>query len=296
MLKMSEIEKSETTIKELELKNLLLFILITFSWTILFYLPAILSPTGGRTSTGTIELHIYILGAIGNFGPLVGAFSLTYKNEGKEGVKKLWKKFWNFNIEKKWIIIIFFLFPSLAIIGYLIAVFIEGIIPEFMWITQPWILVLWFILLFTYGGGLAEEFGWRGYALDRLQAKFNAFYSSIILGVIWAFWHLPFWFVPNSAHGSSSFLWFLVVVIFLSILYTWIYNNTEGNLLAATIFHAMYNLTALILIPFSQTYNGGFYYFLIIVIFTILVIVIFSPKTLSQNPLINENKEHIISN
>lgn len=281
---MNEIKKSETTYEEFEVRNLILFILIAFGWTWLFYLPSILSPTGGgRTSTGTIEIHMLILESIGNFGPLVGAVSLAFINERKEGIKQLWKRFWNFHIKKKWIILIFFLLPTLSGIAFLTAIFIEGIIPELIWLSQPWLLIFWFFILFTYAGGLAEEFGWRGYAIDRLQAKYNAFYSSIALGVIWTFWHLPFWFVPGSSHQKGSFLWFLVFVIFLSILFTWIYNNTEGNLLASTIFHAMSNLAIIIIFPLDQTSNGGFYYTLIIIIFAILIMVIFSPKTLIRN-------------
>jgi membrane protease YdiL (CAAX protease family) len=223
------------------------------------------------------------LECIGNFGPLVGAVSLAFINERKEGINQLLKKFWNFHLKKKWIIVIFFLFPILSGIAFLTAIFIEGMIPELIWTSQPWLLIFWFFILFTYAGGLAEEFGWRGYAIDRLQDKYNAFYSSIGLGVIWAFWHLPFWFVAGGSHQRSSFLWFLVMVIFLSILYTWIYNNTEGNLLAVTVFHAMSNLAVIILFPLSQTSYGGFNYFLIIIIFTILIIVIFKPKTLKLN-------------
>ena len=281
---MDEIKKSEIPLEKFEVRNLILFILIAFGWTWLFYLPSILSPTGGgRTSTGNIELHILILEIIGNFGPLVGAVSLTFINEGKEGIKQLWKRFWNFHIKKKWVIVIFLLFPIMSGIAFLTAIFTEGLILELIWLSQPWLLILWFFMLFTFAGGLAEEFGWRGYAIDRLQAKYNALYSSILLGVIWAFWHLPFWFVSGSSHQKSSFLWFLVFVIFLSILYTWIYNNTEGNLLASTIFHAMSNLAIIIIFPLGQTSNGILYYTLIIIIFAVLIMIIFNPKTLKHN-------------
>ncbi|MFX1443891.1 MAG: CPBP family intramembrane glutamic endopeptidase [Promethearchaeota archaeon] len=281
---MNVIKKSEITIKEFEVRNLIFFVLIAFGWTWLFYLPSILSPTGGgRTSTGNIELHILILEIIGNFGPLVGAVSLTFINEGKEGVKQLWKRFWNFHIKKKWVIVIFLLFPIISGIAFSTAIFTEGLIVELIWLSQPWLLILWFIMLFTFAGGLAEEFGWRGYALDRLQAKCNALYSSIALGVIWAFWHLPFWFVAGGTHQEGSFLGFLIVVIFLSILYTWIYNNTEGNLLAATIFHAMSNLAIIIIFPIGQNTTAGFYYVLILGIFSTLIVVIFKPKTLKRN-------------
>jgi hypothetical protein len=281
---MNEIKKSEIILEEFEIRNLILFILIAFGWTCLFYLPSILSPTGGgRTSTGTIELHIGILEIIGNFGPLVGAVSLTFINEGKEGIKQLWKRFWNFHIKKKWVIVIFFLLPILSGIAFLTAIFTEGLIPELIWLSQPWVLILWFFMLFTFAGGLAEEFGWRGYVIDRLQAKYNALYSSITLGVIWAFWHLPFWFVAGGIHQEGSFLWFLVVVIFLSILYTWICNNTEGNLLAATIFHAMSNLAIIIIFPLGQNSIADFYYTLILGIFSTLIVLIFGPKTLMRN-------------
>ena len=281
---MNDIKKLEPKFEEFEVRNLILFILIAFSWTWLFYLPSILSPTGGgRTSTGTIELHILILESIGNLGPLVGAVSLTLINEKRKGIKQLWNRFWNFHIKKKWLIVIFFLLPFLSGIAFLTAISIEGVIPELIWLSEPWLLIFWFILLFTFAGGLAEEFGWRGYALDRLQAKYNALYSSIVLGVIWTFWHLPFWFVPGSSHQNSSFLWFLVFVIFLSIFYTWIYNNTEGNLLASTIFHAMSNLAIIIIFPLGQTSNGILYYTLIIIIFAVLIMIIFNPKTLIRS-------------
>ena len=281
---MDEIKNSEIKIEGFEVRNLILFILIAFGWTWLFYLPSILSSTGGgRTSTGNIELHILILEIIGNFGPLVGAFFLTFINEGKEGIKQLLKRFWNFHVKKKWVIVIFLLFPIMSGIAFLTVIFTEGLILELIWLSQPWLLILWFFMLFTFAGGLAEEFGWRGYAIDRLQAKYNALYSSIALGVVWAFWHLPFWFVAGSSHQGGSFLWFLVVVLFLSILYTWIYNNTEGNILAATIFHAMSNLAIIIIFPLGQNSTADFYYTLILVIFSTLIVVIFSPKTLIRN-------------
>jgi membrane protease YdiL (CAAX protease family) len=281
---MNEINNSEPKFGEFEVRNLILFILIACGWTWLFYLPSILSPTGGgRTSTGTIELHILILESIGNFGPFIGAVTLTFINEGKEGIKQLWKRFCNFDIKMKWIFVIFFLMPILSGIAFLIAIYLEGIIPILIWTSQPWLILFWFIILFTFAGGLAEEFGWRGYAIDRLQAKYNALYSSIALGIIWAFWHLPFWFVAGGSHQSGSFLWFLVLVIFLSILYTWIYNNTGGNLLAVTIFHTMSNLAIIILFPLSQTIYGGFYYFLILITFTIFIIIMFKPKKLMLN-------------
>jgi membrane protease YdiL (CAAX protease family) len=101
--------------------------------------------------------------------------------------------------------------------------------------------------VFIYGP-IPEELGWRGYALSRLQARWNALVSSLILGAIWALWHLPLFFIKDTLfyrHGAwSPWFWqFMTTVIPLSIIFTWIFNNTRRSTLAAILFHFMTNVT-----------------------------------------------------
>lgn len=99
-------------------------------------------------------------------------------------------------------------------------------------------------ILFTlFSGPLAEELGWRGFALPRLQAKYNALVSSLVLGLIWTCWHIPLFFVTGATQMSIPFPIYLVMVITITIYLTWLYNNTRGSLIITVLAHFSYNLT-----------------------------------------------------
>jgi membrane protease YdiL (CAAX protease family) len=87
-----------------------------------------------------------------------------------------------------------------------------------------------------------EEYGWRGFALPRLQIKNNALKASIILGVLWSLIHFPLFFVqPERAAGVGMVIvlpGFVLLMIFLSIIITFLYNGSKGNILVPCIFHA----------------------------------------------------------
>jgi membrane protease YdiL (CAAX protease family) len=89
-----------------------------------------------------------------------------------------------------------------------------------------------------------EELGWRGYALPRLQERYPALRASLILGVIWFAFHVPIMFIPGSIAGSQTFddaLPFLVGVLAMSVIITWIFNATRGSVLPIILLHGAYN-------------------------------------------------------
>ncbi|HEY4611871.1 MAG TPA: CPBP family intramembrane glutamic endopeptidase, partial [Bacteroidota bacterium] len=88
-----------------------------------------------------------------------------------------------------------------------------------------------------------EELGWRGYALPRLADKFGLGPASIILGIIWACWHLPFFFIPASDTFGQSFPVYLSQVTALSVAMAWLYWRTNGSLLPVMLLHAAVNNT-----------------------------------------------------
>jgi membrane protease YdiL (CAAX protease family) len=95
--------------------------------------------------------------------------------------------------------------------------------------------------------GFSEELGWRGYALDRLQARWTPLVSSLILGAVHGLWHLPLFFVPGITQGEMGIaswgaLLFLVVAVAGTVSYTWIYNNTQRSILSAILLHFLANL------------------------------------------------------
>ena len=86
--------------------------------------------------------------------------------------------------------------------------------------------------------GLHEEFGWRGYALPRFQAKWTALTSSIVLGALTGLWHLSHFYSPGEPlFGSNFWEWLPWHMLIQIVGYTWIFNNTNGNILALVLFH-----------------------------------------------------------
>jgi uncharacterized protein len=101
---------------------------------------------------------------------------------------------------------------------------VSGVVPFFV------------ILLLT--DGLGEETGWRGFALPRMLDRTGPLPASLLLGVVWATWHLPlFWTVGNPNYGGS-FLIMLVSLPAMSVLYTWLFQHTAGSALIAILLHA----------------------------------------------------------
>jgi membrane protease YdiL (CAAX protease family) len=115
------------------------------------------------------------------------------------------------------------------------------------------IFVSLYMLIFV---ALGEEVGWRGYALPALQARHGAFVASVILGVMWALWHVPHFFNPATLYSDLPFVLFLAYLIPFSILITWIFNSTGGSLLMAMLVHAVMN-ASLQLWKVLPEYSGG---------------------------------------
>jgi membrane protease YdiL (CAAX protease family) len=132
------------------------------------------------------------------FGPLVTAFLLTYLDEGVRGLKILLKRGVYYRFRKIWYIPIFFLFPAMTGGALLLAVLSGETLPELSALSNPFIIAVIFVYIFFLGGPFQEEWGWRGYALNRLQARWNTLVSSLILGVLWGAWHLPLFFIEGT--------------------------------------------------------------------------------------------------
>jgi len=100
------------------------------------------------------------------------------------------------------------------------------------------VLALWFLTF-----NLGEETGWRGFALPRLQRTRPAASATLVLAILWAFWHLPAFFYRETyvEMGILGFPGFLISIVFATMVFTWIYNSTGGSLLLVIVFHALFN-------------------------------------------------------
>jgi membrane protease YdiL (CAAX protease family) len=106
----------------------------------------------------------------------------------------------------------------------------------------PLVMLPLFLVILTLTDGLGEELAWRGFALPRLLSQHNALVASLILGVIWALWHLPLLWTEGNAMYHQPVWLLLVDIPAKSILFTWVFLHTRGSVLLAMLFHGATNL------------------------------------------------------
>jgi membrane protease YdiL (CAAX protease family) len=106
----------------------------------------------------------------------------------------------------------------------------------------PLLLLPLFLAILTLTDGLGEELAWRGFALPRLLTRFNALVASLVLGVIWALWHLPLVWMEGSAMYQQPVWLLLLDITAKSVLFTWVFLHTRGSVLIAMLFHGATNL------------------------------------------------------
>jgi membrane protease YdiL (CAAX protease family) len=136
------------------------------------------------------------------------------------------------------------LFPAIWVLGNLLSRALGMEVPFSSFPTVDVKLLGMVILFFLYNiiyGGLSEEPGWRGFALPRFQTKFSPLVSSLILGVIWAIWHAPGRFGGIEAKSLSDTLVEWVLIVLVTVIFTWFYNRTKGSILVTALVHPAMN-------------------------------------------------------
>lgn len=93
----------------------------------------------------------------------------------------------------------------------------------------------------TLLGGGQEEFGWRGFALPHLQARYDALTASVAIGLVWALWHAPLFAFDVAGYASLSPIGYAVAVVGFSVVFTWYYNGSRGCLPGAILLHGSVN-------------------------------------------------------
>ena len=255
--------------KAFEARSLIIFVLVILGMTGVA-VGFVLSPGGMPSGIPGVVLGVMFL-----LMPCITAFVLTAISQGKTGVKALWKRFWNRNLSIKWLLVVLLTFPAFWLIVHLVYRILDRqAYPVFDLPDPPWKFFTVFITVFIYAMG--EEFGWRGYVLPRLQVRWSALTSSILVGLLWAGYHLGN-YVLTGSHAGLTFWEYTLRVILLSILYTWVFNNTKGSVLAVVLFHAASNVN---IFWTEFVLNNLWPYFGVLLAMAILILAIFGPKNL----------------
>jgi membrane protease YdiL (CAAX protease family) len=221
--------------------SLLKFFSLTFviTWTCFVTAAALSGSLPPGTSFGP-GLGALIL--LGTFAPSLVALTITAQAEGSAGVRALLSRLVAWRVSARWYLFAVGYMATIKLVVALVHRAVTGAWPRFG--DESWYLMLAATIFSTVIGGQAgEEIGWRGYALPRLAARFGLARASIILGVIWAVWHLPLFFVRQADTYGQSFPVYLLQVTALSVALALVYWRTHGSLLLTMLMHAATNNT-----------------------------------------------------
>ena len=222
------------------MKYLIRFFIITFiwSWVIWILVALILNDVFSISADLPDKAKTPIL-ALGAFGPLAGVMLTLPKERGKGANREYLRTFLDFRLG--WRAYIF----SFMVLGGLN--FIAWIVPEFfghdrlpMLLPSLWIFFPYLIMMILFGGG-QEEFGWRGYAMPRLEEKYGLWIGNLILGTVWGCWHLPLWFIQGTGQTYMPFGGFVLFTIGSSYILSWIMNLARNKPFAGLYAHGISN-------------------------------------------------------
>jgi membrane protease YdiL (CAAX protease family) len=218
-----------------------LFVLLVFAGSWALWLPMALP-------RGALNMGQLVAGAC---MPSILGIALTMFR-GRERRRDFWDRAFNpTRISAPWYLAIFFAIPAITALSFVVVKLAGGTPPSLdnavATLRNP-VALGTFIAMMLVGGPLAEELGWRGYLLDRFQARWSALVSALVLWVIWGFWHLPLFFISGTMQGAMGFpswgfaLWFAQVLP-LTVIISAVYNSNRRSTFAAILVHFMVNLS-----------------------------------------------------
>ncbi len=191
----------------------------------------------GDPMLAVIASALFLLGTV---APSLVALALTERGEGRAATQALLGRVFLWDVGARWYVFAVGYMPAIKLSAALVHRLVTGGWPRFG--EEAWYLMAAAIMFSTWVQA-GEEIGWRGYALPRLSARVGLAPASVLLGVIWASWHLPLFFFPATDTFGQSFPLYLLQVTALSVAGAWLYWRTGGSLLLVMLLHAAVNNT-----------------------------------------------------
>lgn len=219
------------------------FYLYTFLYTFIFWMI-------GAYYSLEKNSNYYLFLLLGLVTPFLVSLFLIFNSS--DNLKNQYKrKFFNFQgLDIKIIFIMVFIIPFTIFISILISIIFGESLSQFN-ISKDFsfsvgVLPVLLLLLFA---AIFEELGWRGYGFESLLKKYNFFYSSIIFSLLWSFWHFPLIFVDGSYQNiifNQNIYYglnFFISIVPLGIIVSWIWIQSNKNILVAILFHFIINIS-----------------------------------------------------
>lgn len=226
----------------------LAFFILAFTGSWLFFAPMLIGQDGLGLLPYSVPFWLYVvLFLAASFsGPTVAALVVTAARDGKPGINRFLRRYGQWRVGWRWYLLFLVGFPALYLV------------PASFWLgTAPWqaLVQQWptlftvylpAVLLFPAVINWGEEAGWRGFAQAHMQKQYGALPTSLLVGLLHGLWHLPVFILVTgpAALGPfdlSEFLLNTLMIMSLTLIWTWIFNGAQQSILIASLMHAAFN-------------------------------------------------------
>ena len=214
--------------------SLLKYFLFTYALMWVCFFTVALVPISLSSLLGVLLVYL------GAFAPGIVALSFTAHREGRTGVRALLGRVLLYKVAARWYVFAVTYLAAIKLTAALVHRAATGAWPHFGNLPA-YVMAIAILTSTPFQAG--EEVGWRGYALPRLTTRFGLPIASILLGVIWACWHLPQFFIREADTYGQPFFVYVLQVTAMSAAFAWLYAKTNGSLLLTMLLHASVNNT-----------------------------------------------------
>jgi membrane protease YdiL (CAAX protease family) len=221
-----------------------LYLVLAYALAWICWIPVAMTRQDYQNSPGLL-----IAVFVGISGPGIAGIVLTYVGGGREEARDFWRRAVDVRrVRPLWWLAMVLLWPILHGVAIALTRLLGGDPPAFAFLrevtSQPFAIAVVPVLYLLQAG--LEELGWRGYMLDRLQARYPPLRASLVLGICHALWHLPLFLVVGTNQIKWRFgpdFWLFIAVVLASAVYsTLCYNGNDRSTFAATVLHFAYNI------------------------------------------------------
>lgn len=222
--------------------SLISYFVIAYAVSWSFEIPLALSHQGLISAHIPAWLHYFAC-----LGPLSAALILTALTTGRSGLRDLLARLIKWRVDFRYYAFALLIPLGLFAFACILNRIFTGAWPNLPLLGEvdylPYLTPLGALGLWLVTFGLGEETGWRGFALPHLQKTRTATLATLILGLLWACWHLPMFFYRDTyiQMGIFGFPMFALSLLCAAMIFTWLYNSTHGSLWIVILFHAVFN-------------------------------------------------------
>jgi len=192
---------------------------------------------------------------VAGFGPSLAGFAVVAFFSSPAGLRDWARRCLNWRVGWRWFVLAFLAPPAVMVCALAIHAALVGELPAWPASGHIPLAIANFGFVLLIGGPLGEEFGWRGYLMPAISANLNWRAASLVIGVVWGLWHLPLFYMADTAQSQMAIPVFMLNILAGSVMFGWLFERTLGSVLPALVLHTSLNAWAgiLAIVPTAAT-------------------------------------------